>query len=134
VRFLEDKQQELAHQLAEADRQQAEAASMESRLSAQIAELRREIDEVTGRAVREGERERDEILVEAGHEVERIQASARTEIAQGLQQARQQLTAHAALLAADLAERRLASGLTRDDKKRLFRENLARLERKEGNA
>jgi len=133
IRFLEDKQRDIAHQLAEAERQRAEAASMETRLAAQIAELRHEVDEVAARAEREGAREREEILAEAARERVRIEESARAEIAQGLLQAKQQLTAHAARLAADLAEQRLTAGLTREDRKKLFRDNLARLERKQGN-
>jgi F-type H+-transporting ATPase subunit b len=130
VRFLEDKQQQLAHQLADARRQQEEAATMGARLEAQIAELRREVEELSLRAEREGERERREILAEAERERARIETSVQVEIAQGLQQARHQLTAHAARLAAELAEQRLATGLSREDKKRIFRDNLARLERK----
>ena len=132
IKFLEGKQQDLAHALAEADRQREEAAGMESRLAAQIAELRREVDELATRAEREGPREREEILAEAERESVRIETAARAEIAQGLQQAKLQLTAHAAKLATDLAEQRLAAGLTREDRKRLFRDNLARLERKPG--
>jgi F-type H+-transporting ATPase subunit b len=132
VRFLEGKQQEIDHQLTEARRQREEAAQMEGRLQGQIAALRQEVEELAERSQREGERERQEILAEAARERERLEAAARAEIEQGLQQARQQLTAHAARLAADLAEQRLESGLSRDDRKRLFRDNLARLERKQG--
>jgi F-type H+-transporting ATPase subunit b len=131
VRFLEDKQREVNHQLADAARQREEAAQMEGRLVAQIAELRHEVEELTARSEREAERERLEILAEAERERGRLEQSARTQIEQGLQQARQQLTAHAAKLSADLAEQRLESGLTREDRKRLFRDNLARLERKQ---
>lgn len=132
IKFLEGKQQDLSHALAEADRQRAEAAGMEGRLQAQIAELRREVDELGTRAEREGQREREEILAEAQRESARIETAARAEIAQGLQQAKAQLTAHAAKLATELAEERLSTGLTREDRKRLFRDNLARLEKKQG--
>ncbi|HET9766801.1 MAG TPA: F0F1 ATP synthase subunit B [Thermoanaerobaculia bacterium] len=132
VKLLEGKQRDLAHALAEADRQRQEAAGMEQRLAAQIAELRHEVDELAARAEREGQREREEILAEAQRESARIETAARAEIAQGLQQAKLQLTAHAAKLATELAEQRLATGLTREDKKRLFRDNLARLEKKQG--
>jgi F-type H+-transporting ATPase subunit b len=132
--FLADKQQEIRHALAEADRQRAEAAAMESRLAAQIAELRREVDEVAARAAREGEREQREILAEAERERERLETAARTEVEQALVRARQELTAHAARLAAQLAEQRLTAGLTREDRKRIFRDNLARLESKRGQA
>jgi F-type H+-transporting ATPase subunit b len=126
--FLSDKQREIRHALAEADRQREEAAGMEARLAAQIAELRREVDELAERSAREAERERQEILAEAERDRERLESSARAEIEQGLLQAQQRLTAHAAALATQLAEERLASGLTREDRKRLFRDNLRKLE------
>ena len=122
VRFLEDKQREVQHSIAE-------AAQMETRLAAQIAALRGEVDEIAVRAKREGERERQEILADAERERQRLTQQARNEMEQGLAHARQELTAHAAQLAAGLAEQRLASHLTADDRKRLFRDNLARLER-----
>ena len=131
VRFLEEKQAKIAHDLAEAERRRAEAQSVEARIAGQIAELRREVEELAARAERDGERERDEILAEAVRERERIRSSVHAEIAQGVRQAHQELTAHAARVAAGLAGRRLESGLTRDDKKRLFRDNLDRLARKE---
>jgi F-type H+-transporting ATPase subunit b len=117
------------HSLVEAARQRDEAATMESRLAAQIAELRREVDEIAARAAREGEREKQEILAEAERERERLTQQSRGEMEQGLAHARHELTAHAARLAARLAEQRLETGLTADDKRRLFRDNLARLER-----
>ena len=129
VRFLEDKQREVQHSIAEAARQRDEAAQMETRLAAQIAALRGEVDEIAVRAKREGERERQEILADAERERQRLTQQARNEMEQGLAHARQELTAHAAQLAAGLAEQRLASHLTADDRKRLFRDNLARLER-----
>jgi F-type H+-transporting ATPase subunit b len=130
VKFLEDKQREVQHALADAARQREEAAQMEARLATQIAELRREVDEIAERAKREGEREKQEILADAERERQRLTQQAKSEVEQGLQHARQELTAHAARLAAGLAEQRLAGGLTSDDRKRLFRDNLARLERR----
>jgi F-type H+-transporting ATPase subunit b len=128
VRFVEEKQREIQHALAEAGRQRTEAAQMETRLAGQIAELRREVEELAARSEREAERERVEILAEAERERQRLEAAARNEIEQGLLQAQQRLTAHAATLATRLAEERISGGLTREDRKRLFRENLAKLE------
>jgi F-type H+-transporting ATPase subunit b len=130
VSFLEDKQREIQHALAESQKQKLEVASMESRLAGQIAELRKEVDELSARAERESERERQEILAEAARERERLGQAAKNEIQQSLQQARQELSVHAAQLASSLAGEKLASGLSREDKKRLFRDNLARLEKK----
>ena len=39
---------------------------------------------------------------------------------------------HGTIFPFDTAQDRLSSGLTREDKKRLFRDNLARLEKKQG--
>ena len=130
--FLGDKKREIGHALTDAERQRQEAAGMEARLAAQIAELRREVEELAERSAREAERERHEILAEAERERERLETSTRAEIAQGLLQAQQRLTAHAAALATRLAEERLAAGLTREDRRRLFRDNLRRLESHSG--
>jgi F-type H+-transporting ATPase subunit b len=128
-KFLTAQQDEVRKALATAEQQRQEAARMETRLQAQIAELRREVDEVAERAKREGERERQEILRDAERDRTRLAQQAKNEIEQGLGNAKKELTAHAARLAAGLAGERLESGLTADDRKRLFRDNLARLER-----
>lgn len=129
-KFLAGQQAEVQRALATAEQQRQEAAQMESRLQAQIAELRGEVDQVAARAKTEGERERQEILADAERDRTRLAQQVRNEIEQGLGHARKELTAHAARLAAGLAEQRLQSGLTADDRKRLFRDNLARLERR----
>lgn len=128
IRFLEDKGREIRHALEEAAEQQKEAAQMETRLREQIDELRREMDELLARAEREGERERQSIIEEAERERRRLEERTEDEIRRRLQEARAELTSHAVDLASRLARERIEGSLTAEDRKRLFRENLARLE------
>ena len=128
--FLGEKRDEVTKALAEAERQRAEAEAMSEKLAAQVAALRAEVEELRERAEREGEREREEILREAARERDRIKQQTEDEIAHRLEQARQELTRHAVELASRLAEERLESTITADDRHRLFEANLARLERK----
>ena len=88
------------------------------------------MDALLERAERESEREREEILAEAARERERLAEQARAEIDQRLAQARKELTRHAVALASGLAEERLEKELTREDRRRLFDDNLVRLERR----
>lgn len=128
--FLQGKQEEVDTALQEAERQRLEAEQMSEELKAEIATLRAEVSELRARAEREGEREREEILREAARERERVKEQTRNEVAHRLDEARDELTRHAVALASDLAERKLASEITEQDKRRLFERNLVRLEQK----
>ncbi|MDX1630833.1 MAG: hypothetical protein R3234_03175 [Thermoanaerobaculia bacterium] len=128
--FLQGKQEEVDTALREAERQRAEAERMSDQLKEKIEDLRAEMADLRSRAEREGRREREEILREAARERERVKEQTKHEISHRLDQAREELTRHAVALASDLAERKLSSELTEDDKKRLFERNLVRLEQK----
>lgn len=128
VQLLEGKGRDVRQALEEAQRQRREAEGMAATLAAQIEELRQEMDELLSRAEREGERERQEVLAQAEQEGERLRQGARREVQHRLEQARQELTRHAVDLASRLAEERMARELTPQDRRRLFRENLSRLE------
>lgn len=128
--YLDGKRQEVRDSLAEAKRQQREARDMATKLSGQIAELQKEVEELRARADREGERERQEILAEAERERSRFEAQAEEEVRHRLQQAREELSQHAVALAGRLARQRVAAGMTESDRHRLFDLNLSRLEQK----
>lgn len=128
--YLDGKRQEVRDSLAEAKRQQREAHDMATKLSGQIAELQKEVEELRVRADREGERERLEILAEAERERARFESQAEEEVRHRLQQAREELSQHAVALAGRLAQQRVAAGMTEADRTRLFDVNLSRLEAK----
>ncbi|MBZ0113109.1 MAG: hypothetical protein K8J08_11650 [Thermoanaerobaculia bacterium] len=128
--YLDGKGREVRDSLAEAKRQQREARDMATKLSGQIAELQKEVEELRIRADREGERERQEILAEAERERARFEVQAEEEVRHRLQQAREELSQHAVALAGRLAQQRVATGMTEADRGRLFDVNLSRLEAK----
>jgi len=127
--FLDTRAKEISASLALAKDQQREVEEMKSLLESQIAALESEMDEVLVRAREEGDKERQEILVQAERERARLLEQTAEEIRLRLRQAKKELTQHTARLATDLARQRLEQSMTADDRHRLFDENLERLER-----
>lgn len=132
TQFLDARGEEIRQALRRAATEQEEARELRDGLSAKLAALEHEVEEIRARAAREGEREKAEILAQAERERERMLAQAREEIAFRLAQARHELAAHTAALAARLAEERLERDLTPADRDRVFRRNLDRLAEESG--
>lgn len=129
VRYLEARGRRIDEELQEARERRAEAAELQSGLGEKIARLEEQIRELRMRAETEGRREHDAVLSQAEADKERLLAQARGEIDQRLAQARQELERFTAELAARLAREKLERELGPAERKRLFRQNLARLER-----
>lgn len=130
--FLETRSREIENNLARARTQQDEARSMKADLSGQIETLRREMDELVRRTEADAEREREEILAQAERERERLLSQTQQEVALRVAQARKELQRYAAELAATLARERIEREVDPEERKRLFDESLARLEREGG--
>lgn len=128
-RFLDARGEEIRRNLELAAQQERESSGMRDSLAARVHALEQELNELVARARSEGERERAELLAQAERERARLFAQTREEIAHRLAQARAELTAHTAALAADLARERVARAITPEDRRRLFDENLRRLDR-----
>lgn len=129
ARFLEARGRRIDEELAEARERRAEAAALTAGLGDQIARLEEQIRELLERAETEGRREHDAVLAQAEAEAERLLAQARGEIDHRVAQARQELERYTVALAARLAREQLEREVGPAEKKRLFRANLARLER-----
>jgi F-type H+-transporting ATPase subunit b len=129
ARFLEERGRRIREELEEAHERRAEASDLQSSLGAKVAQLEEQIDQLLERAEHEGRREHDELLARAGREKERLLSQAEGEIEHRVQQARQELKDYTAELAARLARERLESELDPEERRRLFRRNLSRLER-----
>lgn len=129
TRFLESRGRRIDEELEEARERRAEAAALTAGLGDQVARLEEQIRELLERAEAEGRREHDALLAQAEAEAERLLAQARGEIDHGVAQARQELERYTAALAARLAREQLEREVGPAEKKRLFRANLARLER-----
>lgn len=129
ARYLEARGRRIEEELEEARERRAEAGSLQATLGEKIARLEEQIQEILARAEAEGRREHDAVLSQAEADQERLLTQARGEIDHRLAQARQELERYTAELAARLAREKLERDLGPADRKRLFRTNLARLER-----
>jgi F-type H+-transporting ATPase subunit b len=129
ARFLEARGRRIDEELEEARERRAEAAALTAGLGDQVARLEEQIRELLERAETEGRREHDAVLAQVEVETERLVGQARGEIDHRVAQARQELERYTAALAARLAREQLEREVGPAEKKRLFRANLARLER-----
>ena len=127
--FLVTRAKEIADNLSNAEGQRREVLEMKASLETQISELKAEMDQLLVRTETEGEKERERILAQAETERERLLAQTEEEIAMRMAQARNELTEFTASLAADLARQRIQREINPDDLRRLFDDNLERLER-----
>lgn len=129
ARFLEARGRRITEELQEARERRTEAGRLQTTVGEKVARLEEQIEELLERAEGEGRREHDAVLAQAEREQERLLAQARSEIDHRLAQARQELERYTAELAAGLARERLERELGPEERKRLFRANLVRLER-----
>ena len=129
ARYLDERGQRIGAELEEARERRAEAARLQATLGERIERLEQQIEEVLARGESEGRREHEALLAQAERERERLFAQVEGEIDHRLAQARLELKRHTAALAAGLARERLESELGAEERRRLFRRNLARLER-----
>lgn len=129
ARYLDERGQRIGAELEEARERRAEAAKLVSGLGERIARLEEQIEEVLARGEAEGRREHEALLAQAERERERLLAQVQGEIDHRLAQARQELKRHTAALAAGLAREQLETELGPEERRRLFRRNLERLER-----
>ncbi|MEE2776235.1 MAG: F0F1 ATP synthase subunit B [Acidobacteriota bacterium] len=127
--FLASRGKQIASSLTNAEDQRRDAEQMKASLENQISELKTEMDQLLERARAEGEREREQILAQAERERERLLAQTQEEIRVRTAQAKSELTTYTASLAADLARKQIEQTMRPDDAKRLFDENLDRLEK-----
>lgn len=128
ARFLEARGRRIHEELAEARERRTEAAELQNNLGAKVAALEAQIDEILERAESEGRREHDAILEQAERERERLLAQAQGEIDHRMNQARQELKDFTAALSAQLAREQLERELGPEERRRIFRRNLSRLE------
>lgn len=129
ARFLEGRERRIREELEEARERRAGAAELQATLGDRIAELEAQVVALAERAEADGRLEHDRILEQAERESERLRVQAQREIEHRLAQARQELKDYTAELAARLAREQLERELGPEGRKRVFRRNLARLER-----
>jgi F-type H+-transporting ATPase subunit b len=135
AKFFRSRREQIATQLAEAERAQREAEQLRAEMNGRLAALSGEIKALQERLRSEGEREREELERQGDAEAARLTAQIEQEAARRVADARRQLAAEAASVASDLAIELLQRELTAEDRERIFRTTLEHLdERRVGGA
>ena len=128
AQFFRSRREQVAERLAEAERAQREAEQLRAEMAQRVAALSGEIAGLRERLHRDGEREREALERQGEAEAARFVAQIEQEAARRVADARRQLAAEAAAVAADLAVELLQRGLTAEDRERIFKDTLARLD------
>jgi F-type H+-transporting ATPase subunit b len=127
-RFFQSRREQVATQLAEAERAQREAEQLRAEMAQRVAALSSEIKALQERLHGDGEREREALERQGDAEAARLTAQIEQEAGRRVADARRELAAEAASVAADLALELLQRELTAEDRERIFRTTLERLE------
>lgn len=126
-RFFHARREEVARELAEAERLREQAAAMQAEMHAKVAALEGEMQALRARLQREGEAERQRLLAEGEREAAKLLRQVEEEAARRLVAAREQLAREAAQTAAAVAWEILRKEVTPEDRERIFQATLARL-------
>jgi F-type H+-transporting ATPase subunit b len=126
-KFFHTRRGQIETQLREAEEAKREAERFRLEMEARVAALTGEISALQERLKGDGERERQALERQGEAEAARLVAQIDQEATRRVQEARRQLAAEAASVAADLAVEILRRELTAEDRERIFRTTLERL-------
>ena len=127
---LVQRRKSLVDAIAGAERRQAEAEVRHREYEEKLGKIEQELSAL-GRAMREeGEREKERILAKAREEAQRIKNEAEFTARQELRKAQAALREEAAALTVELAEKIIRQAITDQDRERILREYLERVELK----
>jgi F-type H+-transporting ATPase subunit b len=124
---LKGRSEEIAKTLAEAQAAKDAAEARHREYSEKLAKATEEIASITAAIRREGELERDKILVSAKELAAKIEQEADNRVAGVVAKARVELREEAVRLAVDLAEELLKKQVSGDDQKRLVDEYMQKV-------
>lgn len=127
--YLRSRTREIQQAIAEAARLRQEAEARAAEMDRRLGNLAAEIDELRAQARREMAQEEQRLKAETERLIARLQLSAELEIASTAKRARQELQAHAAQLALELARAKIRQRMTPEIAAGLidaFVENLTR--------
>jgi len=126
--FLDNHAESIRRALKEAKENQEEALRRAEAYQARLLSIEEEALKIKQEAEHEALQERKKLLAEAQAGAERLMAQARFEVDQEVKKAKEELKTYAALLAVEIAEKKIRSGLTESDQKRLVEGYIARME------
>jgi F-type H+-transporting ATPase subunit b len=127
--FLQARTEQIRSELSDAADKTSRAAVELKKADDILASVEDEIAKAKEEARRAAEAERDRILKAAEAEAARIKDIARKEIAAEVEAGRRRLLARAAELSVDLAHKKLASTMTKEDQSKLIDRSIAMMEK-----
>jgi F-type H+-transporting ATPase subunit b len=130
AQFLRTRREGIATQLAEARRQHEETEQLQRQMESRISVLQQDIAALRERLRVEGERERDALVRQGENESSRLLAQLELETTRRIDSARIELAREASETAVQLARELLARELGPEDRERIFRSTLDRLQKK----
>jgi len=125
--FFRNRNDEIARKLRDADKERAEAAQLRAEMEERTAKLASEIAALQERLRQEGEREKAALEQQGEEEAARLLEQVEREAGRRVDEAREQLAAEAAAVAAELSVELLQREMTAEDRRRIFDETLERL-------
>ena len=129
--FYASRSQTIREQLAEAQKAREEAELKLAEMQGRMSHLDDELAQIKATAEKEANEEYQRLLSEAERDAEKIIARARQEIEGMTRSAQIELKAHAAELSVRLAEQKIKSDITDEDRDRLFGRFVSQLGDKE---
>jgi F-type H+-transporting ATPase subunit b len=133
--MLAQREQEVQHNLDEAQHQREAAERDKRTLGAEMAKLDQKAQEMIARATEEGGQQRARIIEEARRESERLSAEGRRQVEHAADEARERLRAEAAGLAVEISARALRQSMDQERQAALldaFIEDLQEMGAEEG--
>lgn len=124
---LQSRRADIEKALADANAAREAAEAKVSEYQEKLAKAAAEIDTIYAAIRREGELERDRIIVSAKEMAVKIEQEADSKAASAVARARAELRAEAARLAVELAEELLTKNVTAADQKRLVDEYMQKV-------
>ncbi len=110
--YLRSRTREIQRDIAEAARVRQEAEARAAEMDRRLGNLAAEIEDLRAEARRQMEREEQRLKAETERQIARLEQSAELEIASAAKRARQELQAHAAQLALELARKKIRQRMT----------------------
>jgi len=130
LQTVREREQRLAQQIAEAERNRAAAAELLEQQKKLLQDAKGEAQDIVKRAQGAGEKEREALLVRARHEYEDLLARAQKEIGEERDKAVQALRREAVDLSIAAASKLLEAQLDTAANRRMVQEYLATLEQR----
>lgn len=128
LNFLDRHAENIQKALREAKEEEQEAVQKAEVYQAKLLAIEEEALKIKQEAEQEALQEKKKLLAEAQAGAERLMSQAKFEVDQEVKKAKEELKTYAALLAVEVAEKKIRSDLTETDQKKLIENYMTNME------